>query len=109
MKHCDKMNIDNFRKHQLRAELFLKFRDFSQCQNNDKSIEKIQNFLKSNKNLIISQADKVKSVVLMEKSLYQKHLAACFNDKNFEKIKNNPTKTSLRKFRRDLSQPHQKL
>ena len=103
MKHCEKYNIDNFKKHELRAELVLKFRDLTQCQNNDKSIEKITKFLKENKNLIISQADKVKTMVLMEKTFYNKHLAACFSGEYFEKIKTNPTKNSLRKFRRDLN------
>ena len=40
MKHCEKYNIDNFKKHELRAELVLKFRDLTQFQNNDKIIEK---------------------------------------------------------------------
>ena len=104
MKHCEKFGIDNFKKHQLRAELFLKFRDLTMCQNNDKSLEKITKFLKDNKNLIISQADKVKTVVIMEKQFYQKLLAACFSGNYFEKIKTNPTKNTLRKFRRDLNE-----
>ena len=66
-----KNNIDNFKKHGLRAELVFKFRDLTQCQNNDKSIEKITKFLKENK--IISQADKEKTVVNMEKTFYNKH------------------------------------
>ena len=65
MKHCEKYDIDNFKKHELRSELFLKFRDLTQCHNNDKSIEKVTKFLKNHKNLIISQADKVKTVVIM--------------------------------------------
>ena len=39
----------------------------------------------------------------MEKSFYNKLLAACFGGEYFEKIKSNPTKNSLRKFRRDLN------
>ena len=99
LKFCDKKKLDNFRKHELRALLFLKFKDLTECHTPDESIKKIQTFLEENPDIIISPVDKTKNVCIMTKLQYFEKLEACFISENFEKLKNDPTKNDLRKFR----------